>query len=522
MSIINSCGKEVYKVSDVNFLKRFLILGCENGTYYIGKNDLTFKNLSCIERLITSSDPSVIVNVAREYMSKVYKKDYILYVLARCCASSIMNLRESAYELASEICKIPTHLFMFIEYCEACNKLFNGSTGWNRIHKKMITDWYLDKNIMKLVYLVTKYKNRNNWTHADVLKLTHITPPNSDFDCLFAYIIRGFPSLIKKPHDDANIDLLTYINDYEELKSYTKDNITQAIELIAKHNFVREHVPTNLLNNADIWNALLKNMPLIALMRNLNKITSIGVFDTYEGTLENIVNSLKNKDLIKNSKVHPLQILITLNTYSSGKGQKGALTWKPVEELVDALNIAFKLSFVNVIPTNKRILIGLDISGSMTGHSVCGINSMTSSEISVAMCMILCGIEPNCDIMGFSDTFKKIDISAGMSLQSNLATIYNNTFGSTDISIPFRWSLENNKEYDAFIIFTDCETNTNKIKPSVALQNYRKEMNLPNSKLIVVAMASNNFTIADPDDFGMLDIGGFDAETPTIIRDFIV
>jgi hypothetical protein len=85
MSIINSCGKEVYKVSDVNFLKRFLILGCENGTYYIGKNDLTFKNLSCIERLITSSDPSVIVNVAREYVKSIQKRLYTLCIGKMLC-----------------------------------------------------------------------------------------------------------------------------------------------------------------------------------------------------------------------------------------------------------------------------------------------------------------------------------------------------------------------------------------------------------------------------------------------------
>jgi 60 kDa SS-A/Ro ribonucleoprotein len=40
------------------------------------------------------------------------------------------------------------------------------------------------------------------------------------------------------------------------------------------------------------------------------------------------------------------------------------------------------------------------------------------------------------------------------------------------------------------------------------------------AKLVVVGMASNGFTIADPDDAGMLDVVGFDTVTPNLIADF--
>ena len=36
-----------------------------------------------------------------------------------------------------------------------------------------------------------------------------------------------------------------------------------------------------------------------------------------------------------------------------------------------------------------------------------------------------------------------------------------------------------------------------------------------------VGMVSNGFSIADPDDAGMLDVVGFDAATPVVIADFI-
>ena len=36
----NSCGKDIYRVSDLDQLKRFLIIGTESGTYYINSNEL--------------------------------------------------------------------------------------------------------------------------------------------------------------------------------------------------------------------------------------------------------------------------------------------------------------------------------------------------------------------------------------------------------------------------------------------------------------------------------------------------
>ena len=56
--------------------------------------------------------------------------------------------------------------------------------------------------------------------------------------------------------------------------------------------------------------------------------------------------------------------------------------------------------------------------------------------------------------------------------------------------------------------------------PSEALKQYRAHSGI-NAKLIVCAMTSNGFTLADPDDRGMLDMAGFDSAAPDIIRQFV-
>ena len=59
-----------------------------------------------------------------------------------------------------------------------------------------------------------------------------------------------------------------------------------------------------------------------------------------------------------------------------------------------------------------------------------------------------------------------------------------------------------------------------RIHPSQALRQYREKTGIP-ARLVVVGMASNGFTIADPADGGMLDVVGFDTATPRLIAEFV-
>ncbi len=45
-------------------------------------------------------------------------------------------------------------------------------------------------------------------------------------------------------------------------------------------------------------------------------------------------------------------------------------------------------------------------------------------------------------------------------------------------------------------------------------------MGIP-AKLVTVGMIGNKSTIADPNDSGMLDVVGFDTDTPALVSDFV-
>jgi hypothetical protein len=71
-----------------------------------------------------------------------------------------------------------------------------------------------------------------------------------------------------------------------------------------------------------------------------------------------------------------------------------------------------------------------------------------------------------------------------------------------------------------FIICTDSEPWAGNIHPAQALREYRSEF-VGDAKAVVVGMASTGFTLADPNDCGMMDAVGFDTTVPAVIADFV-
>jgi 60 kDa SS-A/Ro ribonucleoprotein len=83
-----------------------------------------------------------------------------------------------------------------------------------------------------------------------------------------------------------------------------------------------------------------------------------------------------------------------------------------------------------------------------------------------------------------------------------------------------QWANQHREKFDGFIVFTDSETWAGPIHPSQALRKYRHEIH-PCARCVVVGMTASEFTIADPNDAGMLDVVGFDSASPALISEFL-
>jgi 60 kDa SS-A/Ro ribonucleoprotein len=519
----NSAGGFAWALDDWARFDRFLILGAEGGTYYITERALVKQNHDAVVRCIKADGVRAVNRIVEISNSgRAPKNDPAIFAMALVAAYGNTEARALAFQNLGEVCRIGTHVFHFAEYVNALR-------GWGRGLRNAVGRWYVSREADDLAHQAVKYQQRDGWSHGDLLRLAHPKAPSPQHDAVFRWMLAGEDGLgerevKRKVRGEDRVAkygavgaLPKLIEAFERAKKASgKDAI---VKLIIEHDLPREAIPTQWLNEVAVWDALLANMPMTAMIRNLGKMTAIGLVHPFSDAAKLIVRKLSDESVLKRARIHPLALLIAEKVYAQGKGDKGSLTWKPVPQIIDALDEAFYAAFQNVIPCGKPVLLALDVSGSMSMGSVAG-SCLTPREASAAMALVTAATEREFHIMGFSNRFKPLNITPRMRLDDVVKRISNLPFEGTDCALPMIWARENEVNVSAFITYTDSETWAGNIHPSQALRQYRNEF-VGDAKAVVVGMTSNGFTIADPNDHGMLDVVGFDTTAPAVIADFV-
>jgi 60 kDa SS-A/Ro ribonucleoprotein len=521
----NSAGGFAFAVDDWARLDRFLILGSEGGSYYASERKLTRENAQAVLRCLQLDGRRVVDRiVAISDQGRAPKNDPALFALALAAKLGDVDTRRAAFAALPRVARIGTHLFHFAEYVKALG-------GWGRGTMRAFARWYTEMEASRLAFQAVKYQSRDGWSHRDLLRKAHPVAKDERQQAIFHWMTKGWEGVGETPHPDQ---VLAMIWAFERAKSLReKKDVALLCSLIRDYRLPHECVPTEMKQHAEIWEALLPEMGLTAMLRNLGKMTEVGLLGAFSDAGRLVVSRLERVEAIRAARVHPLQILVALNTYAKGHGEKGKLTWKPSRRIVDALDGAFYLAFKAIEPTCARTLLALDVSGSMAGGLIAGMPGITPRVGSAAMALVTAAVEPNHEFVAFTNGSYRsmysargigsgitpIAISSRSRLDHAVKAVSDLPFGGTDCALPMLWAAENKVPVDVFCVYTDSETWAGDIHPVQALRAYRHKMGI-GAKLVVIGMVSNGFSIADPDDGGMLDVVGFDTATPSVIADF--
>jgi 60 kDa SS-A/Ro ribonucleoprotein len=505
----NNAGAFSFSVDDETRLKRFLILGSANGTYYVQSRELTKQNLDVVERMLQQGRGREVVSIIVEISQagRAASNDPALFALARCAAADDVEVRRYALSVLPQVARTGTHLLHFVAY----TKQFR---GWGRAYRNAVASWFNNRQEKNLAYQLLKYQNRDGYRQRDLLRLAHPKGETSTYNTLYHWVTKGWESVGEEPHPDPALQIIWA---YERAKTAQDD--AEVARLISQYKLPREAVPTQHLHSVKVWEALLEDMPMEAMMRNLATMTKEGVITPMGENTKRIAARLRDEDAIKRARLHPIKILAALSTYISGKGALGQNTWNPVPQIADALNDAFYLSFANVEPTNKRILLAIDTSGSMHMSMVNGIPNMSLHAACGAMALTLLKTEPNVQVIGVDTSIHHLTISASQRLDDVVRTLKGIGGGGTSLSLPMLHALQDKLFVDAFIILTDSES-WHGAHPSALLEQYRHLIN-PEAKIINVQMTATHVTNNDPNDRRALDCVGFDTNVPSIISGFL-
>jgi len=654
--VMNCSGGYVWQLTPIEHVSRYLVLGGakDMGNYYKQADEVSHECALSVLQMVRSPDATQFVQLcdllkAVSIAGRAPKQEpVILSVAAAIVFAKNAQEKEIAFETAKACIRIPTHMFMLAGFVRDLSmaKPTNKGKGWGAGFRRTMAHYYLSHTGRDLAFHMTKYQNREGWTHADMIRMLHINPATLADDgarLMFDYVmmkyarkpktpsektlatlasqkvaivpnpfkpltkaefveklnaistpqiptsasiaapaplvaattqkpgsqtvaskVAGFVSALTsvmpssasassaatKPVEDDTFVVISGEDDEAGSSSQKKKgssqsqlqqvafllkhlhaiheagekkDITLACALIRSGRLVREHVPTTLFGSKEIWLTLLETMPLEALLRNLGKLTQIGVAAEKH---REIVVRLTNQTEVLKARIHPIKVLVASKVYTNGCGDSGSLTWTPNAYIGVALTDLFRISYGAVTPTGKRIMLGIDVSGSMSS-AVLGSKVLTCRDASIAMALLYLETEKNVSAVAFSNTLtdllapsSKNRLTRGMTLQQALAATNGMNFSSTDCVLPIQHAIKHNLQIDAFIVITDNETYAPNEHPQNALVRYR-ELTGIQAKLIVLGMTGNCFTIVDPTDRNTLNLAGFDTSTPEIASMFM-
>ncbi|MEZ0326134.1 MAG: TROVE domain-containing protein [Fimbriimonas sp.] len=487
----NAAGGYVHKVDQWQMLDRFLLLGTCGGTYYTGERDLTKENVDAVLACIAEDGTRVVARLLEiDLGGRAPKKGAANFALALVIKHGDGAARAAAYEALPRVCRTGSHLFDLLSELDGIGK------GWSRALRRSVGKWYTEKNDQQLAYQAIKYGTRAGWSHRDALRLAH---PKTDSQVV-RWLVKGGEA--PTPQIEAAAQIKTA-------------SVDEAVKLIVDHRLPREAVPSTLLGEAKVWEALLADMPLTALIRNLGKMTSVELVTYGSDAATKIIDELGDLEKLRRARVHPLALLVALKVYAQGCGVRGALTWTPVSRVVSALNEAIGLSFGAVPESRRREMVAIDVSGSMR-VSLREYGGLMLHEAAACMALATIAANPSSSVVTFDTGWRQLDALGRR--WDDLAKALASYGGGTDFSQAIEAAMKTKGEKPELLaVYTDNETWAGQQHPEEAWADFKKHS--PNARCVVASMTATG-TVAMPCREDVLQVVGFDTALPEIINAF--
>src|SRR5687767_5720231 len=132
----NSAGGHAWALDDWARLDRFLVLGSEGGTYYVGEPQLSLENAQAVLRCVEADGLRVVARIVElSEGGRAPKNDPALFALALALSKGDEPTKKAAVEAVPRVARTGTHLFQLVGYAD-------GMRGWGRALRRAVKSWY--------------------------------------------------------------------------------------------------------------------------------------------------------------------------------------------------------------------------------------------------------------------------------------------------------------------------------------------------------------------------------------------
>lgn len=445
----NRDGFPAYERSLEEQYLQTLLTNTVGNTFYADKNEL-LKEADYIHDAMLAKDPAFAARAQGFARNEGFMRLQPLFGLAKL-AKADPGLFSKAFD---KVVLIPSDLQDFLTILKGQGRGEGGRSV------KRETAKFLNK---VGEYWAIKYNGQGRgYSLGDTVSTAHPIAKDQKQNAIFRY-------LIGKEYDK---ELVPQIGRFEDLKR--ADAAEDKIKAITEGRLPHEVVTGTIKPDKAIWNAIVPQMPVFALLRNLNTLDRAGVLDENRKL---ITEKLADKEVLRKSKILPFRFLNAFEQVSKG--------WTK-----DVLRQAVELTFDNLPEIPGKTAVFLDVSGSMNGQYL---------RIGSVFALALFKKTKGNGVFWVFDT-RTLDPKASLhdSILSQAERIH--PLGGTDTGAPVRTLIHKKEKVDNIIIITDEQQNNgspfyrellayrNKISPSakafvVDIAPYRSAMVPPADKL---------------------------------------
>lgn len=323
----------------------------------------------------------------------------------------------------------------------------------------------------------------------------------------------------KKPAGDERSvieEILEYLGDFEKLKTCTSAH--EVCELIAKRAFVRECIPVKFANDQAVWRALLKEMPLLALFKNLSKLAKLGLLRSEaQDVVRLICERIANEEELRRSCIHP-HTVVTSELHLGSLVTTRSTRKRVSSDIFSALESAVRLTMLTQEGSSGKSLMVCVEESPYTLHATASSRpakfKTTVFNRTCSLAGALAQIESQPEIYFYDDTTRPCKVAHLHSMR-----MYASSTHSAEIAAPVLYALKEKKTVDAFVIFAGSDA-VGAMPLAEAMRSYREAV-APHAKVVVVMMTPHIVTFTDPADENALEVIGFDVNALPTILSFI-
>ena len=434
----NNEGAPAFIRSDEERLIQVLTTGTFENTFYVDAKALSQEATDLFKKF-AKDDPKFLAQAILHARTEGFMR--VVPITALVILSTATD-KSSFRTIFPQVIQTPGDLQDFLTIIRT-----GKFRGMGKVVQKAVQDWL--NNLSE--YHVIKYGSESQtMSLRDMFRLARPTPVTEQQKSVAAYVVKG--------ECDART---SQIDAYERFKTLAKEAPAQALKLVEQYKLPWE-VVTSQVSGQDAWRALVKTLPYMALLRNLNNLLKYDAL-----TVENlayVTSVLSDPNRVAKSKQLPFRFYSALKAiadppgYKRSQAQNTTAPYSAGFALAAALEDALNLSVANMPTLGGRVLVANDISGSMDS-APSAKSDMTMREIAGIFGAALFKKSESAEVVSFNETIvprvlKRSDPLAVLAQQIGQGT------GGTNLSAPVEYMLDRRHEqqWDTFIAITDNES----------------------------------------------------------------